>query len=106
MSERTAPARDLVEGPAPPGPAPVADLSSLKLQARGLSRAMAALYIGVSASKFDEMVKDGRMPAPKRVDGRKVWDKRRLDVAFEALPDDGADSEGAQDSWHDFRCRP
>ena len=27
------------------------------------------------------------MPAPKRIDGRKVWDRVALDVAFEALPD-------------------
>lgn len=54
---------------------------------RGLGRVEAALYIGVSPSKFDEMVKDGRMPPPKRIDGRRVWDKKRLDLAFEALPD-------------------
>lgn len=43
---------------------------------RGLSRLEAALYIGVSPSKFDEMVKDGRMCPPKRIDGRVVWDIR------------------------------
>jgi excisionase family DNA binding protein len=53
---------------------------------RGLSRAEAAMYIGISASKFDELVRDGRMPGPKRIDGRKVWDVRDLDVAFDALP--------------------
>lgn len=102
MSRRPSRIDSTDHGPAPPPPG---DLSQLKLTARGLSRVMAALYIGVSASKFDELVKDGRMPAPKRVDGRKVWDKRRLDEAFEALPDDGADSEAAQDSWADFRCQ-
>jgi hypothetical protein len=29
---------------------------------RGLSRVEAAMYIGISASKFDEFVRDGRMP--------------------------------------------
>ena len=53
---------------------------------RGLSREEAAMYIGISAAKFDEMVADGRMPAPVRVDGRKVWDIRSLDLAFDALP--------------------
>lgn len=57
---------------------------------RGLRREAAANWIGVSASKFDEMVKDGRMPPPKQVDGCVVWDRYRLDVAFEALPDRGA----------------
>ena len=57
---------------------------------RGLSRLEAAAYVGVSASKFDELVRDGRMPKPKRVDGRVIWDRLRLDVAFGELPDDGA----------------
>lgn len=54
---------------------------------RGLSREEAARYIGVGATKFDEMVKDGRMPKPKRVDGRTVWDRVALDIAFTDLPD-------------------
>jgi predicted DNA-binding transcriptional regulator AlpA len=45
------------------------------------------VYIGVSPSLFDQMVKDGRMPAPKAINGRVVWDRYRLDEAFEALPD-------------------
>ena len=52
---------------------------------RGLSRQQAAEYIGVSATKFDEMVKDGRMPKAKQSDGRIVWDRVLLDEAFEAL---------------------
>ena len=58
------------------------------LAPRGLQREAAAGYIGVGLTKFDEMVKDGRMPEPKRVDGRKIWDRLALDIAFEALPDD------------------
>lgn len=53
---------------------------------RGLSRVEAAEYIGVGASKFDAMVSDGRMPKPKKIDGRRVWDVRSLDRAFDALP--------------------
>jgi hypothetical protein len=34
------------------------------------------MYLGVSPGKFDELVRDGRMPPPKRIDGRKVWDVR------------------------------
>ena len=52
---------------------------------RGLSREEAAMYIGISPSKFDELVGDGRMPAPVKIDGRKVWDIRHLDLAFDAL---------------------
>ena len=54
---------------------------------RGLNREEAAEYIGVGVSKFDEMVRDGRMPTPKEIDSRRVWDRHRLDAAFEALPD-------------------
>ena len=63
------------------------DVLPPSLPPRGLSREEAAAYIGVSPSKFDELVRDKRMPAPKRIDRRTVWDRRRLDAAFEALPD-------------------
>jgi hypothetical protein len=66
--------------------------SNLGLQPRGLSRVIAAAYVGVSPSLFDLMVKDGRMPQPKRINGRTVWDLRRLDDAFEALPDNSQDN--------------
>lgn len=56
---------------------------------RGLSREDAAAYIGISASKFDALVTDGRMPQPKTIDARRVWDIRQLDVAFDALPQIG-----------------
>lgn len=54
---------------------------------RGLRREAAAAYVGVSASKFDEWVGDGRMPKPKRVDGCVIWDRYQLDASFENLPD-------------------
>lgn len=55
---------------------------------RGLRREEAALYIGVSPAKFDEMVKDGRMPRPKSIDTCKTWDIWKLDIAYDALPED------------------
>ena len=55
---------------------------------RGLCREEAARYVGVGTTKFDEMVADGRMPRPKRVDGRTVWDRIALDAAFTDLPDE------------------
>ena len=65
---------------------------------RGLCRVEAASYIGVSPSKFDDMVKDRRMPVSKVIDARRVWDVRALDRAFEALPDAGESS--AVNPWH------
>lgn len=58
------------------------------LPPRGLSRVQAAEYIGVSPTKFDEMVEDRAMPKPKRVGSRTIWDRIKLDEAFEALPGD------------------
>lgn len=52
---------------------------------RGFNRIEAAAYIGVSPTKFDLLVRDGRMPKAKQIDGRKVWDVRELDPAFEEL---------------------
>lgn len=54
---------------------------------RGLNREEAARYIGVGTTKFDELVRDGRMPQGKRVDGRVVWDRYKLDASFTDLPD-------------------
>jgi hypothetical protein len=60
------------------------------LAPRGLSREQAAAYVGVSPSLFDTLVKDGRMPAPKRINARTVWDRLQLDAAFVALPSNDA----------------
>ena len=60
---------------------------------RGLRRIEAATFIGISPTKFDEMVKDGRLPQPKHIDRIVVWDLRQLDNAFEALPG-GTDESG------------
>jgi excisionase family DNA binding protein len=63
-------------------------MDALSYAPRGLSREEAARYIGVGATKFDEMVKDGRMPRPKRIDGRVVWDRLKLEAAFSDLPEE------------------
>jgi len=64
---------------------------------RGLSRMESAIYVGVSPTLFDEMVKDGRMPKPKRINGRVVWDIWALDEAFSELPDENGRKAGG--SW-------
>ena len=65
------------------------------LSPRGLSREQAAAYVGISPSLFDVLVKDGRMPAPKRINSRTVWDRLQLDEAFTALPS----HEAAVNPW-------
>lgn len=62
----------------------------------GLSRETAAAFIDVSPSKFDEMVKDGRMPKPKRIDARRVWSRISVERAFARLP---GDEEIDDDMW-------
>lgn len=57
------------------------------IEPRGLSRTDSAAYVGVSATLFDDMVQKGRMPLPKQINRRLVWDRRKLDEAFELLPD-------------------
>ncbi len=64
---------------------------------RGLSRDEAAIYLGISPSKFDELRKDGRVGPPRLIDGRKVWDIRDLDDAFDSLPYEAVESDA--DDW-------
>jgi predicted DNA-binding transcriptional regulator AlpA len=68
---------------------------------RGLARAEAAAYVGIGATKFDQLVADGRMPRPRRIDGRKVWDRAELDAAFDDLPRDGQGGPGDYDDDDD-----
>lgn len=59
------------------------------------------MYVGVSPSKFDELVKDGRMPQPRMVDARKVWDIQELDAAFDELPHAQSSPSIVTNSWAD-----
>lgn len=59
------------------------------VEPRGLRREMAAAYVGVSATKFEEWVSQGLMPKPKRQDGCVIWDRFALDAAFDELPSEG-----------------
>jgi predicted DNA-binding transcriptional regulator AlpA len=77
------------------------DLLPSSLPRRGLSREQAAAYIGVSAGKFDQMTKDGRMPKPIKVDRRLIWDRRALDHAFDVLGG-GAGRQNPTGSWDDY----
>ena len=60
---------------------------SLSYPPRGLSREAAARYLGIGTTLFDEMVQDKRMPRPKSINNRRVWDRVSLDLAFEQLPE-------------------
>ena len=60
-----------------------------------------AADVGVSVSKFYQMIKDGRMAKPIRFDGRTIWDRLRLDDAFDALGG-GAGRQKPAGSWDDY----
>lgn len=60
---------------------------------RGLRREESARYVGVSPTKYDEMVREGVMPKPWRIGGCVVWDIRKLDAALDSLENDGEASE-------------
>lgn len=64
----------------------------------GVSRVEAAAAVGVCANTFDALVKDGAMPQPIQIAGRRlVWDVDELRASFKALPRRG---EGLN-SWSD-----
>lgn len=83
----------------------VADARVLPLPLiRGLSREESAAYIGVGTTLFDNMVSDGRMPVPKVINSRRVWDRIALDAAFQALPSEGGLAPKGDDPWSRARA--
>lgn len=63
---------------------------------RGLSRVEAARYIGVSPGTFDRLVAERKMPGPKEIGARRIYDRAQLDQAFDAL---GDGPEGGPSDW-------
>jgi predicted DNA-binding transcriptional regulator AlpA len=62
------------------------------LQPRGLRKPRAAFYVGVSETHFDTWVRDKLMPEPFKIGGVVLWDRQRLDLAFDALSNREDDS--------------
>lgn len=76
------------------------------LPPRLVGREAAAAYVGLSASKFDMLVQDGRMPRPRRIDSRRLWDVRQLDAAADDLPvDGGPDMVAMGNEWDEVLKR-
>jgi hypothetical protein len=71
---------------------------------RGLSRDEAAIYVGVRPTLFDRQVRDGKMPKPLHIGGRRVWDIRQLDVAMDKLAAAPTDASKPADPWSVFRA--
>lgn len=68
---------------------------------RLLRRERAAGYLGVSPSKFDQLVAIGVLPPPKRLATISAWDRADLDALVDNLPYEGAPvpSSVASDDW-------
>ena len=52
----------------------------------GVSREQAAALIGISASLFDRLISEGKMPDARVLHSRLVWDVAEVIEAFRALP--------------------
>lgn len=70
---------------------------------RGLNRKQAADYIGVSLMMFVRMIADGKMPQPKRLYGRTIWDRTAVDAAFDVLDGGNARNKAGEEiyEWRD-----
>jgi hypothetical protein len=73
-------------------------IRATNLPRRGLSREESAMYLGISSGTFNQMRADGLIEPPRVLGGRKLWDIRDLDIAFDALP---RESAAADHSWDD-----
>lgn len=67
---------------------------------RGLGAEESAIYLGVGVSLFRQMVSDGRMPRPRMINARRIWDVDELDASFKSLPREGGEPE-EKDTWAD-----
>lgn len=57
------------------------------LAPRLVGREVAAAYLSLSPGLFDDLVKVGLMPSPKKLGERRLaWDVRELDAAVDRLP--------------------
>jgi excisionase family DNA binding protein len=75
---------------------------------RGLDENEAAVYLSLSPSFFRKLVTQKKMPRPRLVGERRIWDVEELDLAFKALPREGGETEpifqsNDLDSWADFK---
>lgn len=64
----------------------------------GLQEAEAAAAVGIGTTKFRELVEAGRMPKPRLLDHRLLYDVDELRAAFKAIPHDGEQASG---TWAD-----
>ncbi|UPT93020.1 hypothetical protein J4G48_0026770 [Bradyrhizobium barranii subsp. apii] len=76
-----------------------------KIEPRGLRRADAARYLGISPSHFDTQRALGAIPAPKPLFGVMLYDRHDLDAIFDGKPVAAAANDNAN-PWDDAIAPP
>jgi predicted DNA-binding transcriptional regulator AlpA len=56
------------------------------LPPRGLSRKEAADYLGIGTELLDRAAEAGVLPQPRKLMGKRIWDRVDLDRALDELP--------------------
>lgn len=67
--------------------------NSTAIQPRGLRRADAARYLGISPSHFDKQREAGAIPAPRQILGVALYDRHDLDALFSQPANDNQPDE-------------
>lgn len=86
-------------------PFTITDLAAPPLPRIGYSRTEAAEIIGIGVDLFDRAVEAGKLPRPRMIGSRLVWDIGELVAAFRELPHKGASvenqdaSSSGDDKW-------
>lgn len=70
---------------------------------RGMRRAVAAAYLGISPSHFDTQRRAGAIPAPRQMLGVELYDKHELDALFADSAILSASNDSDSDYW-DKQC--
>jgi predicted DNA-binding transcriptional regulator AlpA len=68
-----------------------------QISPRGLRADYAAAYIGMSKTKFLELVQSGVVPRAIEIDGIKIWDRFDLDAVIEAAKEDSPSENNSFD---------
>jgi hypothetical protein len=71
----------------------------VSLPPRGLSRDESARYLGIGVTLFDELVAEGKLPKPKHIRSRRVWDRHKLDLSFDVLAEEETAPDGDINEW-------
>ena len=68
---------------------------------RGLKVMLAAFYTGVSVNKFLAEVKAGLWPAPEERGRLRIWDRQRIDEAWDRRNEAEGDDDPLMEALHD-----